>query len=95
MAKSYGLPSLYIHGDSSVIINWFNKRSSLSSLALEGWCQNIRDLESYFIQLDVVHIYKEYNEMVDGLSKDALTMTPSLLQFSEFTKGECTEHGSF
>ena len=41
MAKSYGLPSLHIHGDSSVIINWFNRRSSISSLALDGWCHNI------------------------------------------------------
>ena len=85
MAKSYGLPSLHIHGDSSVIINWFNRRSSLSSLALDGWCHNIRDLESCFIQLDAIHIYREYNEMADGLSKEALTMASRLLQFSEFS----------
>ena len=36
MAKSFGLPTLHIHGDSSIIINWFNRRSTLSSLALEG-----------------------------------------------------------
>ena len=95
MGKSCGLPSLHIHGDSSVIINWFNKRSLFSSLALDGWCHNIQDLESCFIQLDDVHIYREYNEMVDGLSKEALTMASSLLQFSEFTEGECTELGSF
>ena len=93
--KSCGLPFLHIHGDSSVIINWFNRRSSLSSLALDGWCHNIRDLESCFIQLDAVHIYREYNEMVDCLSKEALSMALGLLQFSEFTEGECTELGSF
>ena len=95
IAKSCGLPSLHIHGDSSVIINWFNRRSSLSSLALDGWCHNIWDLESCFIQLDVVHIYKEYNEMANGLSKEALSMASGLLQFSKFTEGECTELGSF
>ena len=34
-AKLFSLPYLHIHGDSSVIINWFNRRSVLSSLSLD------------------------------------------------------------
>ena len=37
-AKSMGLPTLHMHGDSTVIINWFNRRCALSLLALDGWC---------------------------------------------------------
>ena len=92
-AKLFGLPCLHIHGDSIVIINWFNRISVLSSLSLDGWCQNIRDMESFFIQLDAVHVYREYNVMDDGLSKEALSKASSLLQYSEFIEGECTEYG--
>ena len=93
-AKLFGLPYLHIHGDSTVIINWFNRRSVLSSLSLDGWCRNIRDLKSFFIQLVVVHVYRECNVMDDGLSKEALSKASGLLQYSEITEGECTEYGT-
>ena len=60
-AKSMVLPTLHIHGDSTTIINWFNRRSTLTLLALDGWCQCIRDMEPYFIQLKSVHIFREHN----------------------------------
>ena len=91
LAKSLGLPTLHIHGDSTVIINWFNRRSTLSSLALDGWCQCIYDLEPYIIQLDAVHIFREHNTKADSLSKEALTLASGLLQCTEFTDGECTD----
>ena len=94
-SKMSGLPCVHIHGDSSAIINWFNRRSLLSSLTLDGWCQNIRDLESSFLQRDACHVYREYNVMVDGLSKEALSMALGLLHYSEFTEGECTGCGTF
>ena len=37
-AKIMGLPNLHIHGESVVIINWFNQRSALTLLTLDGWC---------------------------------------------------------
>ena len=55
-AKSMGLPILHIHGYSAVIINWFNQRSALTLLTLDGWCHCIRELEPYFIQLTATHI---------------------------------------
>ena len=73
-AKSMVLPTLHIHGDSIAIINWFNRRSALTLLALDGWCQRICDMEPYFIQLKVVHIFREHNTKADSLSKEALTL---------------------
>ena len=58
-AKIMGLPHLHIHGDSAVIINWFNHRSTLSLLTLDGWCHFIRELEPHFIQLSSIHIERE------------------------------------
>ena len=94
-SKMFCLPCLHIHGYSSAIINWFNRRAVLSTLSLDGWCQNIKDLESSFLQLESCHVYREFNVMADGLSKEALSMASSLLHYSEFTEGECTGYGTF
>ena len=89
-----GLPSLLIHGDSVVIINWFNHRSALTLLSLDGWCHYIRELETDFIQLTATHIFREQNTMADNLSKEALTLPQGQLQFAEFTNGECIDQGT-
>ena len=86
-----GLPSLHIHGDSIVIINWFNQRSALTLLPLDGWCHCIREMETNFIQIYAIHILREHNTMADSLSKEALTLAQGQLQFAEFTNGECID----
>ena len=85
-----GLPSLLIHGDSVVIINWFK----LTLLSLDGWCHYIRELETDFIQLTTTHIFREHNTMANKLSKEALTLPQGQLQLAEFTNGECIDHGT-
>ena len=94
-AKNMGLPLLHIHGDYAVIINWFNQRSALTLLTLDGWCHYIRELEPHFIQLTAIHIEREHNTTADSLSKEALTLALGQLQFTEFTNGECIDQGSF
>ena len=89
------LPTLHIHGDSIATINWFNRRSALDFLALDGWCQRIHDMEPYFIQLKAVHIFREHNTKADCLSKETLTLASGHFQFIEFTDGECTGQGTF
>ena len=79
-----GLPFLRIYGDSTVIINWENKRDSLTSLELNHWCDNTRILMDGFARLDIRHVYWEHNQSADSLSKDALDLTPSILCFSKF-----------
>ena len=59
-----------------------------------GWCQNIRNLESSFLFIDFAHVYKEYNNKEDGLSKEALYMAPGLLQFTEICEGAIVGNGS-
>ena len=89
-----GLPHLHIFGDSAVIINWFNHRSSLTHLTLDGWCHHIRELESHFIRLSATHIYREHNAHADRLSKEALTLASGHLHFLEFFDGMCIHQGS-
>ena len=52
-------------------------------------------MEPYFIQLKAVHIFREHNTKVDRLSKEALTLALGLLQYIEFTNGECSDQGTF
>ena len=47
-AKEIGIPSLHVYGDSYVIINWDNDKETLSSLYLDGWCDNIMELKAFF-----------------------------------------------
>ena len=93
ISKDFGLPSLHVCGDSTTIINWFNGRETLIALDLDGWCQNIRNLESPFLLLDFHHVYREYNVKADGLSKEALSLAYGLLLYFEFTEGECIGNG--
>ena len=93
-AKSMGLPHLHIFGNSAVIINWFNHRSALSLITLDGWCLHIRELESHFICLTASHIYREHNTYADSLSKEALTLASGHLHFLEFSDGMCIHQGS-
>ena len=58
VAKELDLPSLHVFGDSTAIINWANQKAALTSLNLDGWCHNIRLLESFFHHLDLQHVYR-------------------------------------
>ena len=88
-AKLIGVPYLHILGNSSTIINCLKRKIELSALNLEGWCRNIRELESSFLHSDAFHVYIEHNVIADGLSKEALTLALGLLFFSEFSEGVC------
>ena len=83
-SKAIGLPKLQIYGDSLVIINWAKGISTLTSLDLKAWCENIKDLTTLFTSIDFQHVYREYNERADILSKEALQLASGLPSFKEF-----------
>ena len=90
-----GMPYINIRGDSYAVVNWFNGQATRSTLELDGWCQLIRDLQSFFIHLHTAHVYREYNVKADSLSKEALHLASGSLHFMEFTEGECIGMGTF
>ena len=83
-AKEIGIPTLYVYGDSFVIINWANEKAALFTLDLDGWCDDIVELKAYFPALDFHHVFWEQNKRADNLSKEALPMASSLLSFTEY-----------
>ena len=87
-----GIPMLNVLGDSLVIINWENGIASLSPPNLHHWCRDIRKLISCFHELSFCHIYREYNQIADRLSKRALTLAPRIGECSEFFDGHLVSH---
>ena len=86
-SKEIGLPGIHIFGDSSVVIDWEKEISSLTILDLEAWCNNIKKLSASFSYVDYKHVYREYNEKTEILSKDGIIMASGLLSFTKFCEG--------
>ena len=86
-SKEIGLPMMHIFGDSSVIINWAKGISTLTTLDLEAWCENIKELYALFSSIDYQHVYREYNVRAYILSKEALQLETGLLSFMEYYEG--------
>ena len=91
VAKDFGLPNLYVFGDSSVIMNCVNGDSSLNMVNLDAWCYNTKMLISAFTHVDISHVYREYNTRVDTLSKAGLKEDVGYLTLSEICDGEALE----
>ena len=56
---------------------------NLFSLDLDGWCDNIMELNASFHTLDFHHVFREHNKREDSISKDVLPMVVGLLSFTE------------
>ena len=90
-----GIPKVRIYGDSSVIINWGKGTASLSPPELFHWCRDTRKLCYCFLELTFCHIYREFNQHVDCLSKKALSLAPESGSYSEFLDGHLTSLDNF
>jgi len=72
LASHLHLQDLQVFGDSIIVIDWLNQKCILQVLNLECWKDRIKDLYKDFRTLGFSHIYKEYNQQSDELSKIAL-----------------------
>ena len=48
-----------------------------------------------FAHMTIKHIYREYNQQADCLSKKALVLDPNFRFFTEFLDGMIVDHGNF
>jgi ribonuclease HI len=71
LASRLHLQDLQVFGDSKIVIDWLNHKCVLQVLNLECWKDQIKDLYKDFRTLIFSHIYKEYNQQSDELSKRA------------------------
>ena len=90
-----GIPLITIFGDSLVIISWVNRLATLNVPSLSHWCDEILSLLQYVHPMTIKHIYREHNQQVDGLSKQALLLDPGLGHFIETFDGVIIDHGNY
>ena len=95
IAQMMGSPTLKIFWDSSVIINWVKGTDALSPPKLSHWCRGIRKLCTCFLNMSFYHIYREHNQLVDSLSKSALSLAPGSGIHSEIFEGLMVSHDTF
>jgi len=62
---------LQIYGDSKIIINWFNNITTCHAYTLKTILEDIIFLKTHLDHVACTHIYREHNEGVDKLSKEA------------------------
>lgn len=81
-----GIEELEVGGDSKVVVDWVNGRGRLQSLDLDNWKQKIGNLKNSFSDLQVKHIFREYNSVADNLSKQALKLVEGKLFIVEYDR---------
>ena len=58
-------------------------KATLSSLHLDGWCDNIMELKAFFHTLYFHHVFREHKKRAYSISKEVLPMVVGLLSFTE------------
>ena len=74
MASEKGITPLQIFGDSMVVIKWMKRGNSLSSYLLQPLFDELKGITCVFNFISFQHVYREKNQIVDGLSKAGLHM---------------------
>ena len=60
---------------------------------MQLWMEKIRLLNRSFHQIEAKHIYREYNQVVDQLSKDALPLVDDGIFFAKVLNGHSNSFG--
>ena len=72
LARSLGIDSIQIAGDSRIIVEWFKGIIHLEAVLLTYWMDRILQMRSQFLEISIQHIYREINYDADLLSKQAI-----------------------
>lgn len=69
-AHEKNINCIHIFGDSTIVIDWFNSITHCHVHALRGLLDEIFALKTHFDYIVCSHIYRERNQISDGLSKE-------------------------
>ena len=64
-----GVKRLYVHGDSTLVINQLNKEWDTTHEKMDLYCKEIRKWESNFYGIEYIHVVWDKNQAADALSK--------------------------
>jgi ribonuclease HI len=69
LAASLGIKRLLVHDDIAVVINQVNKSWDRNKENMDAYCLQVRKLKNKFYGLEIHHIIRDNNVVVDVLSK--------------------------
>ena len=64
-------------------------------LTFKHWSQKIQTLRRAFKELSFSHISRSFNEVVDTLSKEAMSLNFGFVRIQEFMEGATTFEGVY
>ena len=86
--------TLHVHEDSKVIIEWVKGIYYIRFVELEHWLIRTKFLIKQFNSLSFQHIYREFNSLVDDLSKRAIVPRFKKICWWEFLDDALIESGT-
>ena len=87
-----GCRALQVFGDSLVIINWANGIHRFQISRLLPFLDDVTRIKRLFDNIFVSHIYRERNQLVDKLSKEATQLAYGLWHVTEHTLDGAQEY---
>jgi ribonuclease HI len=69
IAIDLGIKRIYVHDESSLVINQLNKDWDTTSEKMDAYYKEIRKLEGKFYDVEYSHVVRDKNQAVDVLSK--------------------------
>ena len=82
-------------GDSKVIIDWVNGKSSLHSIFHQHWMIQVKRLIQSFEKMTIFHIYRIFNNEAYLLSKQAIKDMNGFLLFEESLRENLIDYGYY
>ena len=73
-AKLMEIKKLKVYGDSMLIIKQMKGEYNVNAKNLKPFYLKCKELEKYFEFIEYNHVYREYNERADYLSKQATNL---------------------
>jgi hypothetical protein len=84
MSISKNVRCLHVFGDSILVIQWMQDQTHILNLGLMPIAQQMKEIVTLFQEISFIHIYKEHNNLVNSLSKEALLLPPKYDYLDEF-----------
>jgi len=74
LAIGNDIDHLYIFGDSMFVTKWMNNQHNIHSISLLPLTSHLNKIVGLFTNLSFIHVYRDLNQVVDALSKEALQL---------------------
>ena len=86
-AQLFHILNLKILGDSKAIIDWVSNRTCFQVISPESWKLKVKELLAGFLQVNIKHVWREFNKGADFLSKQASMLDEGKLCLSYLSDG--------